>query len=467
MTAYDEVAYPSSVFPATSPDRLACVARFHGLAAPDPATARILEIGGGDGMNAIAMAAAWPGSQIYNFDLSTTAIERGLAIAGACGLGNVRLEVGDILVAAETLAGPFDYIIAHGVYAWVPEMVRDAVLKLIGRVLAPDGVAFVSYNALPGGHLRRALREMALHEVGDIANPGERMTAARAFLAAFAQPREGDRPVLTGMRDVARPMGKKLLSSLFHDELGDSYAPQALVDVVAAARVHGLEFLNDASPALLSQGLPCADLDDVETVKLAQASDNQALTFFHQTLLVRAGRTIARHPDPAGIASLHIASEAVRTGAESFTIADRPFTIGDDRLADALGKLAPIWPQRLPVAELLGDDPERLLALVDLHAVEAIWLYAGPVPGVVTASDFPTSSPLARTMIAAGSPYIHTLDLRTITLEEPGPRAFLGLLDGSRDRAALARDWAATPYGEQIGIEPALAQLAAAALLVR
>lgn len=467
MTAYDEVAYPSSVFPATSPDRLACVARLHGLAAPDPATARILEIGGGDGMNAIAMAAAWPGTQIYNFDLSAVAIERGQAIVDACGLGNVRLAVGDIMIAADTLDGPFDYIIAHGVYAWVPEPVRDAVLKLIGRVLAPDGVAFVSYNALPGGHLRRALREMTLHEVGDIADRGARMTAAREFLAAFSQPREGDRPVLTGMRDVARPMSKKLLSSLFHDELGDTYAPQALIDVVAAARAHGLEFLNDASPAMLSDGLPREDLSDIETVKLAQASDNQALAFFHQTLLVRAGRRIARHPDPAGIASLYIASEAVRTGPESFTIADRPFIIGDARLADALARLAPIWPQRLPVADLIGDDPERLLALIDLHAVEAVWLYAGPVPGVAAASDFPTSSALARAMIAAGSPYIHTLDLRTITLEEAGPRAFLGLLDGSRDRAALARDWAATPYGGQIGIEPALAQLAAAALLLR
>src|ERR1019366_4359784 len=65
------------------------------------------------------------------------------------GLANIRLEHRDILDAGPEL-GTFDYVIAHGLYSWVPEPVRDKLLALAQAVLAPHGVAFVSYNALPG-----------------------------------------------------------------------------------------------------------------------------------------------------------------------------------------------------------------------------------------------------------------------------------------------------------------------------
>ena len=68
--AYDVMAYPSGVFATTHPDHLATIARLHGLNPPPPETARVLEIGGGDGMNLIAMAAAYPDARFRSFDLA-------------------------------------------------------------------------------------------------------------------------------------------------------------------------------------------------------------------------------------------------------------------------------------------------------------------------------------------------------------------------------------------------------------
>jgi len=51
--------------------------------------------------------------------------------------------------------------------------VRERLLALCSAVLAPGGVAYVSYNALPGGHPRRALREMLGYHVAKIADPNE------------------------------------------------------------------------------------------------------------------------------------------------------------------------------------------------------------------------------------------------------------------------------------------------------
>ena len=58
-------------------------------------------------------------------------------------------------------------------------------MALFARSLAPHGVAFVSYNALPGARLRTMLREMALLHAGDVAD----RAAARACARAVRVPR--------------------------------------------------------------------------------------------------------------------------------------------------------------------------------------------------------------------------------------------------------------------------------------
>ena len=112
-TVYDTVAYPTAIFTQTHPDRLAAIARLHDLAPADPASARVLEIGCGDGMNLLAMAVAAPGARFTGFDLAPSVIARGQARAAA-GLSNVDLEVRDVVEAASALDGEFDYVIAHG-----------------------------------------------------------------------------------------------------------------------------------------------------------------------------------------------------------------------------------------------------------------------------------------------------------------------------------------------------------------
>ena len=58
--AYDTVAFPTAPVVQTHPARLAAMASLHGIAAADPATASVLEIACGDGMNLLAMAVAAP-----------------------------------------------------------------------------------------------------------------------------------------------------------------------------------------------------------------------------------------------------------------------------------------------------------------------------------------------------------------------------------------------------------------------
>jgi hypothetical protein len=309
-TAYDRVAYPSAVFEQTHPERLAILARLGGLDPVPPQNARILEVGGGDCLNLLAMADVYPGCDAHGFDLSERAIAQGQAIVDRAALANVHLRVADILDAATIYpAASFDYVIVHGVYSWVPESVRAATMALVGHVLSPRGVAMVSYNAKPGGHLRRIMHEMMTLVMEGVTDPAERAGTARAFLENYVKPDDNDEPLQTAMRDQARIMLARPDSVLFHDELGDCFHPQRLSDVVATAQANGLAFLSDAGRNRHLDGLLADDelmpSDPAAAVlRAAELDDFAKCRFFRHTVVARAEAPIERRLDADRIAGL-------------------------------------------------------------------------------------------------------------------------------------------------------------------
>jgi SAM-dependent methyltransferase len=153
-TAYDSVPYPGHVHTHTHPNRIAAIARLFGINAPPVSTARVLEIGCGDGGNLISIAYTLPRSQSVGLDLAASAVERGRQRVAALALTNCDLLVADLATAGRSL-GEFDYVIAHGVYSWVPPPLRESLLRLVSDALAPTGVAFISYNVFPGWRIAR------------------------------------------------------------------------------------------------------------------------------------------------------------------------------------------------------------------------------------------------------------------------------------------------------------------------
>jgi SAM-dependent methyltransferase len=458
-TSYDEVPYPTAVFPQATPDRLATIARLHGLSSPDIANARILEIGGGDALNLLAVAAAYPGVTALSFDLAGTAVERGRRWAELAGIGNVAIEQMDLLdAAAGAIKGEYDYIVAHGVYAWVPEPVRAALLRLIGRVLAPNGVAFISYNALPGGHMRRAMREMLLLHLDGVEGPAERLAEARAFLGTFAEDDSVDEPIVGVMRRLARAMLERDPAVLHHDELGPVYVPQALRDVASAAASEGLAWLGDASVGRFADGFHA--LRDV------QMRDYLEGRYFRQSLFVSAEARPDGRLDPQRVAGLFAACHGRRTGETEFTADNNRCEVTDAGLIEALEQLIAAFPTRLPCGELFDDDP-HLEAMFRMFDAGLITLHAGPAPCAATPGAHPQASALARMQIAQEWPTVSTLDLRSLAISDPRARQFIGLLDGSLDREQLAGRWSATGHANDVPLESALAMVAKAGLLTR
>jgi SAM-dependent methyltransferase len=177
---YDATPYTSDAFPQSAPGQLAAIAHVFGLDVPAVSRARVLEIGCAAGGNIIPFAAAHPEALAVGIDLSQVQIDLGRERAQALGLDNLEFVAGDI--ARTNLTGAFDYIVAHGVYSWVPPDVQEALLAAIGRLLAPNGVAYLSYNTYPGWKAKEVMRDAMLLASGASTTTADKVRDARGMV---------------------------------------------------------------------------------------------------------------------------------------------------------------------------------------------------------------------------------------------------------------------------------------------
>ena len=161
QTIYSELGYKSMPFPYTTPATLEAYAALVGVSAPNPKTARVLELGATYGGNIISQALFNPDATFVGIELSQEQVEKGNEVIADAGLTNVSLIQSDIASIGSEI-GTFDYIIAHGVYSWVDDGVKDALLRLIDEHLAEDGIAYISYNTYPGWHTMDEVRQLMM-----------------------------------------------------------------------------------------------------------------------------------------------------------------------------------------------------------------------------------------------------------------------------------------------------------------
>ena len=467
--AYQRFPYPTALHLQTHPDRLAVIARLAGMDAPDIRTARVLEIGAGNGMNLMAMAAACPDTTFLGIDIAADAIAQGREWAARAGLANIRLELLDLVDAADALDGQFDYIIAHGVFAWVPAAIADKLLEVIGRRLAPHGVAFVSFNALPGGYLRIALRDIMFRAGAGTGDEPERLATGRAALHALIQPRTGDGPAQHAFRHHARIAFDRTDGVLIHDELGAAFNPRFLGDAIAEAAAHGLAFLGDAGCGQMADAFLAGKADlqadhDTQIVAAACNRDVLDVQFFRQALFVQQAAYPRRTLDLDVLQSLFVTCQGYEVEPNIFAAGGERYSISDVALHAAINTIIAAVPRRIPVADL-ALDPAHLKAIFGLFDAGLLTLHTVPSPFGTSVDGRVVSSPLARMMLAENMPWVATLDHRAIELA-PGPAAMVMALDETANAERLAVAARSAGLDTPAALDDGLRSLARLGLLV-
>jgi methyltransferase-like protein/trans-aconitate methyltransferase len=514
-SSYDEVPYASYPFPQTHPDRLATIAHLLGLTAAPPRHCRVLELGCAAGGNLIPMAVALPQAQFVGIDLSAVQVAEGQAIIDALGLDNIRLEAASIL-DVDASWGSFDYIVAHGVYSWVPDAVQQKMLAICARQLAADGVAYVSYNTLPGWRMRGMIRDLMRYHAMSFTEPAQRVGQARAILDFLARSvPTANNPYGLALRAEAQELAGQPDYYILHEHLEDINEPLYFHEFAARAAAHGLQYLGEADfGTMLASNFPREVDETVRRIAPDLIRQEQFIDFlrnrtFRQTLLVHEGRAIEREVHPDRLTALAVAS-ALQPAHAQPNLADpteesfRAPNGGTLRTPNPVTKAAIVvlareWPAALPFATLLeratallapagkavaadGLTPARTLAsdLLQCYAAGLIELRTEPPRFVTRPGDRPLAGTLARLQAAHGLTRLTNLRHETVDVTPPIAR-LLQLLDGSRDRDTLQRialgwtlagaDGFAPRGGAPVaaahnGLERALTELARAALLL-
>lgn len=161
--SYDNIPYKSKAFMFASAIRLESIAKLLSLEPVDSRNARILELGCSFGGNIITQAMYNENSTFVGIDLSEVQIKEGQKIIEKLNLKNINLYAMDFLDFDYETFGKFDYVICHGVYSWVPDIVKDKILEIISNVLSENGLAYVSFNAYPGWKTQSLIRDIMLY----------------------------------------------------------------------------------------------------------------------------------------------------------------------------------------------------------------------------------------------------------------------------------------------------------------
>jgi methyltransferase-like protein len=456
---YDTVPYPSLAFLQTHPDRLAVLGTLFGMNPPPVEHCRVLELACGDGSNLIPMAYALPGSEFVGVDLAAKPVASAQARIHRLGLRNIRIEAMD-LMQVELNAGNFDYIIAHGVYAWVPEHVQEKILAICGANLGPNGVAFVSYNTTPAGRVRQILREMtAFHEKRAAKSRG-RVQTSKNFLDAISKITDKRSPWKALLQEELRLAFNRDEKVFFHDDLADCFLPVSFGDFVERAAKCGLQFLSEAhlgemaEPALDAEASAVlSDLAEGDEIAFQQYLDFARYRRFRQTLLCHKEVGLRRGELPQRVKHLLVASPMRISaekpdGAVEFSNIRGPGTITTNNpvVIDALRRLEAIWPRAESFTQLAeaclpdtdqSQEAEGLAqAVLKLAANQLLDLRTYNLPFPDTITEKPTASLLARDMVKEG-PLVTTLLHTQMDMEDELGRKFLQLLDGARNRESL------------------------------
>ncbi len=466
MSDYDANPYHSRAFAFCHPDRLAVIAELFGLEPARVETARVLELGCASGGHLWPIAAQLPEADIVGIDLSSVQIEQGRAVVQQLGLHNCRLEVGDINDLDTLLQelGTFDYVIAHGVYSWVPPHTADALLAAIGRCLDVDGIAMVSYNVYPGWFAKRMTREMMQMHAQGIDDPAEAVGQARGLMEFLIGATDEDEPYGATIHAESLAIAGTGDHVMWHGRLAEHNHPCWFRDFAAKLPEHELSYLGDVDVStMITDHLPFGVQEALAPVSDDLIVFEQYLDFvtgrsFRRSLLMDDSNEPERNMTPDRLQDMHVSARLWPTEEPGDLRTDAPLgfqalsgdamEVSDPAVKAALVILSEISPATLWVDEVVEQacarierkpKPKRraeiLGALLTLFVHRIADLYPRPLPIAATLPERPEASALAR--LQAGSSEEVTNLRHDPQLVKGFDRALLLALDGTRTAAEL------------------------------
>jgi SAM-dependent methyltransferase len=229
-----DITYTYGYYAELNPMRARWALARAGFRAPEVTNA--CELGYGQGLSINLHAAAnevyWCGT---DFNPCQAAFAQGLARAS--GAKSLLSDEAFEAFCARTDLPDFDYIGLHGIWSWISDRNRRVIADFLRRKLRVGGVAYLSYNTLPGWAAFAPMRELLLAHYERMSAPGmavgKRIDAALAFgqKVMQLQPRAAAAlPSMAGRLEKVRTQSRAYLA---HEYFNADWAPMYFSDMAA------------------------------------------------------------------------------------------------------------------------------------------------------------------------------------------------------------------------------------------
>jgi methyltransferase-like protein/cyclopropane fatty-acyl-phospholipid synthase-like methyltransferase len=265
--SYDELPYESYPYAQTHPANLRTLGVLFGMMPVPLETARILELGCAAGNNILPLALDYPKAKIVGVDLSKVQIDQANKQVSDLKLKNIEFRHCSIMDIDQEF-GEFDYIIAHGVLSWVPEDVQEKIFDICGTNLSPNGIAYISYNTLPGWNMVRSIRDMMLYHTQNFQNPHEKVQQSRLLLQFIIEATENSNsPYAQVLKNEAKVLANQPDHYLRHDHIEENNIQLYFHEFAAKAKNRKLQYLGDANiPTMYLGNMPAKVVEKLQAI---------------------------------------------------------------------------------------------------------------------------------------------------------------------------------------------------------
>ncbi|MFG0267673.1 MAG: methyltransferase regulatory domain-containing protein [Rhodopirellula sp. JB055] len=456
MSNYDEVPYPDFIHPATHPGNMAAIARLHGVNAPPPESCRVLELACGPGGNLISLATLLPSSHFEGIDLTAGHVKTGNAMIGKLGLSNIQLHHGrieDWVTEAESDEDRFDYIIAHGVYSWVPEEVRQAILAICQMRLSTNGIALVSYNTYPGWHQRQMARDIMRHHADGIEDPHKRLRHGKALLRSVAQNVPEGSAYRLALEEELKALDQANEAYIYHEQFEDTNRPRYFHEFAAEAGTQCLQVIAEADwgDSTYEQVRPdvASALASLPKIRRGQTLDFFRRRTFRQTLLCHESVAVSEQMQASAMESMHFVTTSNFDGDQITGSNGLSGTVEDPTTRQAIACLVAEYPASMSYQELCAvvetEEPSSLATLqadlFNLVRVGLVSVSASPTKVCREVSSHPRSTALSREQVLLGDT-VTNLRHQPIRLDDTTAH-LIRCCDGQTDHAGLVESMVA------------------------
>lgn len=248
-----EVVYTQGYYRELSPLAQRFALLCAGYAAPVAENFSYCELGFGQGLSLNFHAASHPDGRFHGFDINPAHVSIAHDFSN---LAQSEMSVADDSFA-ELLERndlpQFDHIALHGVWSWISRENHAHVIEFMRRRLKVGGVAYLSYNCLPGWAqampLRRLMTDYAAQAASPAGNVIDRANEAITFAQKLADLDLGFFRGMQTVKDRLSGIAKHNRNYLVHEYFNRDWEPMYFSEVAEWASRAKATFAASANPA--------------------------------------------------------------------------------------------------------------------------------------------------------------------------------------------------------------------------